>query len=285
MPRAGYEWSKRFLIPFWVIESFWTIIEIGLTAFLLAVVEDDGNEIDSDLQQDGHGNFVGHYKKPLVAVSAVTMVFYAAVLLLTIAEMILYCARRLKPILFLVSNVLKSVFWLVVLILDIVGAVKGHLAAGSVFLTVIIFLCFLGPLIYSAVSYHRFRRSGPPAVGVGQTYTSLGREGPQAGSNGASQLNPFSDPSYETRSHYSGTPSHNASATEMGILPDIASSTRYGESGASAAAVGAVGRPEDRTELHGGTAIEYYQPYAPDSVGGYESYRAPAAAPSSQIYQ
>ncbi|KAI9686425.1 MAG: hypothetical protein M1822_003770 [Bathelium mastoideum] len=267
MPRAGYEWSKRFLIPFWVIESFWTIIEIGLTAFLLAVVEDDGNEIDSDLQQDGHGNFVGHYKKPLVAVSAVTMVFYAAVLLLTIAEMILYS------------------FWFVVLILDIVGAVKGHLAAGSVFLTVIIFVCFLGPLIYSAVSYHRFRRSGPPTVGLGQTYTSLGREGPQAGPNGASQLNPFSDPSYETRSHYSGTPSHNASATEMGILPDTASSTRYGESGASAAAVGAVGRPEDRTELHGGTAIEYYQPYAPDSIGGYESYRAPAAAPSSQRYQ
>ena len=66
MPRAEYEWRKRFLIPFWVVECLWCIIEIGLVAFLLAVVENDQDEIDTDLEQNGFGDDVGHYKKPVM---------------------------------------------------------------------------------------------------------------------------------------------------------------------------------------------------------------------------
>ena len=141
-------------------------------------------------------------------------------------------------------------------------------------------LCFLAPLIYAATLYHRHRSSGPPTSGLVSTYTSLGRQGPSA--SGGLQPNPFNDPSYETRSNYSGSYSHNASATEMGIMPD-ASTTRYHDGVLPAAALGAVGRPENRTELHGETADEYYQPYAPDRIGGYDSYRAPPAAASSQV--
>ena len=46
-------WQMRFCIPFWVIELFWVVLEIGITSFALAVVQSDSDEIDSDLQQDG----------------------------------------------------------------------------------------------------------------------------------------------------------------------------------------------------------------------------------------
>ena len=49
---------------------------------------------------------------------------FVLVLLLTVAEMVLYCAGHLKPLLFIGSNTLKTAFWLAVLIVDIIGVVK-----------------------------------------------------------------------------------------------------------------------------------------------------------------
>ncbi|KAF2234344.1 hypothetical protein EV356DRAFT_532912 [Viridothelium virens] len=282
--RTDYEWKKRFLIPFWILELFWAIIDTAATAVVLTVVDDDSNQIDSILEDNGNGDVVGTYKKPLIAASAVLLVFYAVIILLTVVEMILYCVHRLKPVLFLVFNVYKVTFWLVLLIMTIVNVVREDYDQPAAIISTIIFLCFVGPLIYGAIIYHHFRRSGPQTAGLGRTYTALGRQGPGAGSEGVSRLNPFNDSSYETRSTYSSTSFRNESATEMGVMPGT-SSPRYGNSGPPAAAVGAVSRADSRAESHGGSANEYYEPYAPDRIGGYESYRAPPAAASASQHK
>ncbi|KAL9094555.1 MAG: hypothetical protein Q9165_003114 [Trypethelium subeluteriae] len=282
--RTDYQWKKRFLIPFWILELFWAIIHTAATAVVLTVVDDDSDQIDSILESNGNGDVVGTYKKPLIAASAVLLVFYAVTLFLTVVEMILYCVNRLIPVLFLAFNVYKVTFWLVLLIMTIVSVVREDYDQPAAIISAITFLCFIGPLIYGAVIYHHSRHAGPQTAGLGQTYTSLARQGPVTGSEGASRLNPFNDPSYETRSTYSGTPFRNESATEMGIMPD-STLQRHGNNGPPAAATGAVGRPDSSKGSHGGSADEYYAPYAPDRIGDYESYRVPLAAASASQRQ
>ncbi|KAI9698891.1 MAG: hypothetical protein M1820_007312 [Bogoriella megaspora] len=268
--RSNYDFRKRFLIPFWVLQILWTLIQIGATAVVLAVVDRESDQIDDILRENGHGDVVGGYKKPITAVSAAFIALNAAVFILTLIEMVLYCAKRLKPLVYLVFNVLKTTFWLVVMVGNIISAARGDTAPGSPILTAVILVCFIAPLIYGSVMYHHYRRAGPNHSGASRTYESLGLQGPVGNANHLNApVNPFNDPSLETRSNYSGLHSHNASATEMGVFPDN-TQTRYGD-----------GPSTHSAEPHNGAANDYYAPYAPPTER-YESYRAPQEAPSSR---
>jgi hypothetical protein len=47
-------------------------------------------------------------------------------LILTITEIILFARRKLKPLAFLITNVIKSTVWVVLFILEIVSVVDAH---------------------------------------------------------------------------------------------------------------------------------------------------------------
>ena len=66
------------------------------------------------------------------------LVFYIIILLMTVGEIVLYCINRLNPIVYLIFNVLKAAFWLVILILDIVNNVNDNISDRSIILSAVI---------------------------------------------------------------------------------------------------------------------------------------------------
>ena len=59
----AYGWRKALLIPFWLVECAWAIVEIGVVATLLTVIEVATDKVNSKLPQDREA--IEKAKKPL----------------------------------------------------------------------------------------------------------------------------------------------------------------------------------------------------------------------------
>jgi hypothetical protein len=101
-------------------------------------------------------------------------------LLLTVAEIVLLARHKLKPLTFLITNVIKSTIWVVLFILEIVSLTTSRNSHTASALAIIIEgallcvllaniklenanlgcrLCFWIPLVYGGIIYHRFRKN------------------------------------------------------------------------------------------------------------------------------
>ncbi|KAK5012083.1 hypothetical protein LTR60_004571 [Cryomyces antarcticus] len=150
-------WQKRVLIPFWTIQL---IVLVGLTV------------IDS-LGVAYYGRDDG---APLPVGVPIVLALCGFFITLEIIEIILFARRMLKPLFFLISNVMKTVFFLAVFVegfvvtaygnngiqLIVVAAVLYVISLSRTF--VVLKLFFLGTLIYSSVIYHRARTAGNRGV-------------------------------------------------------------------------------------------------------------------------
>ncbi|KAL8653772.1 MAG: hypothetical protein Q9226_003707 [Calogaya cf. arnoldii] len=139
-PDYRQPWRKRVLIPFWVFQSLFMIILIGLSAWL-------GNQL-------------------------IVLIFACINMTLIVAEIILFVTHRLRPRDYLEIQVIKTTFWVVLFGFAIAGIVIQSRGDGSykedalywvtgIVQVVVVLLSFIGTLIYASVIYHRQRRGTP----------------------------------------------------------------------------------------------------------------------------
>ncbi|KAI4277049.1 MAG: hypothetical protein L6R38_005513, partial [Xanthoria sp. 2 TBL-2021] len=135
-------WLKRVLVPFWVFQSLFMIALIGLYAW----VQSYQNATVPDL----------------------VFIFACVNLTLIIGEIFFFVRRRLKPLPYLVNQVIKTALWVTLFGMSIAGFVVNsdqrsdyfYLFTGIV-QVIVVLLSFIGTLIYASVIYHRHRRGTP----------------------------------------------------------------------------------------------------------------------------
>lgn len=116
------------LIPFWCIQIFFMLIFIALLGLAedLLISYDNNNDEDWDDTKFDNVNDPEHVVH--VATNIVVPVYITLCVLclvLTITEIILLARHKLRPLAFLVMNVIKTAIWTVLFVLDIVSAVTA----------------------------------------------------------------------------------------------------------------------------------------------------------------
>lgn len=91
---------------------------------------------------------------PAIAVIVVFMLLLVICVLLDVLAILMFARDALKPTTFLIFNVIQTGIWFIVILLDIVAIVRGARWSGLIG-SIIVFLSFLGLLIYAAIGYRR----------------------------------------------------------------------------------------------------------------------------------
>ncbi|KAI9881547.1 MAG: hypothetical protein M1830_000111 [Pleopsidium flavum] len=145
-------WYKRVLITFWIIHLGFMLWFIASASFLTTVNQAAlrGGEI-------------------------ILIIICSVCALLDIIEIILFVPGKLKPLTYLIFQVIKTTIWLILFLISVVnvgeGAAKSAVGRGmiAVIEIVVVLLSFVATLIYGSTIYHRARhgrntRSYQPAL-------------------------------------------------------------------------------------------------------------------------
>jgi len=81
-------------------------------------------------------------------------------LVLTITEIILLARHKLKPLTFIIMNVIKTGIWTALFVLDVISAIEtsargtsiGRVITSAILLYVYIFVCFRSSIFYSLLA-------------------------------------------------------------------------------------------------------------------------------------
>ncbi|KAK7999491.1 hypothetical protein PG990_012091 [Apiospora arundinis] len=123
MPRPRYEglWSKWLLLPCWMVQMGATIVFAIAGAILLIGAE--------YTEQIGGGEFSGFSMKDLAQLvrinGAIILSFSIMTFVFCIVEIVLHATRILNPVVVLAFASIKTLAWLVMVILNIVTAAQG----------------------------------------------------------------------------------------------------------------------------------------------------------------
>jgi len=150
-------WARAVLVPFWVIQTALLLFIIFLLALGVAVLGRVADTYGDELT--GDEEHVVHVATDILG--PIWIALTCSCLILTITEIVLLVRRKLTPLTFLVMSVIKTTIWTVLLIVDVVGTVDGGARAPTalgIIVEGVLWLAFVGPLIYASVIYHRFRR-------------------------------------------------------------------------------------------------------------------------------
>lgn len=141
-------WRKSMLIPFWCIQIFFMLAFIALLglAFGILATYDNNNE-DWDNTQFNNVNDpeqVFHVAKDAIVPVWITLCVIC--LVLTITEIILLARHKLRPLAFLITNVIKASIWTALFILDIISAVtEGGRTTSAVGIIIDTILLYVSP--------------------------------------------------------------------------------------------------------------------------------------------
>ncbi|KUJ13875.1 uncharacterized protein LY89DRAFT_672147 [Mollisia scopiformis] len=162
---AHAPWRKSVLIPFWSIQLLVGLLDLALLGLAVGVIVNwDNNDGYCADGIDCNFNEVSTGAKIIVPI---WMAMLLICLVLTIAEIILLARHKLKPKTFVIFNTIKSTIWTVLFVLDIVSFVDNNSRTVSfvgLIIEAVLWLCFIIPLIYGSVIYHRTRRDGYSSV-------------------------------------------------------------------------------------------------------------------------
>jgi hypothetical protein len=110
------------LIPCWCIQIFFMILFIALLGLALGVL--NSWEVDNDQDGDDNAKLTEHIAHVTTRVFVPIWITLSVVcLVLTTTEIILLARHKLKPLAFLIINIIKSAVWTALFILDIYSAV------------------------------------------------------------------------------------------------------------------------------------------------------------------
>ncbi|CZR58459.1 uncharacterized protein PAC_08351 [Phialocephala subalpina] len=165
---AHAPWRKAVLIPFWTIQLLLELLDLALLALAVGVIvtwvknkdECSSDGYDCNLDWDD----VSTAAKIVVPI---WMAMLVICLILTITEIVLLARHKLKPKTFVIFNTIKTFIWTVIFALDIVSFVDSNSRTVSfvgLIIEAVLWLCFLIPLIYGSVIYHRTRHSYAPVT-------------------------------------------------------------------------------------------------------------------------
>ncbi|KAF2493320.1 hypothetical protein BU16DRAFT_541019 [Lophium mytilinum] len=141
-PAQTTSWKKTVLIPFWAVRIFLMTFIIGAYAWALAVIRSR-----HDIENVSLG------------VMILFMLLLVICLLLDILAIVMFGRNTLKPGVFLLFNVIQTTFWTVILVLDIVALARPGVNRVGILGSAIVFLSFLGLLIYALVIFVRDRKN------------------------------------------------------------------------------------------------------------------------------
>lgn len=189
---AHAPWRKAVLIPFWTIQLLIGLLDLAILALAVGVIvnwsNNNGDNLDwSDVSTEAKMYVLSSDPIWISAnyicssIVPIWMAMLVICLVLTITEIILLARHKLKPKTFVIFNTIKSTVWTAIFILDIVSFVDSGSRTVS-FVGLIIEgvlwyvlpylyteegdsadiwnarLCFIIPLIYGSIIYHRTRR-------------------------------------------------------------------------------------------------------------------------------
>ncbi|KAK1765481.1 hypothetical protein QBC33DRAFT_560846 [Phialemonium atrogriseum] len=138
---------KRVLIPFWVVRILIMVVDLGLYGLSIGVVAAYKDDIDDEVGNTGSTSAA-------LAILVVIELLILTCLVLDIVCIVKRARRTLSPRFFLIVNVIQTLFWTIMFIMGIISTRNGL----NVGIGVLLFLSFLGLLIYASVMYHRHRK-------------------------------------------------------------------------------------------------------------------------------
>ena len=113
---------KRVLIPFWVVRIIIMLIYAAVYVAALAAIGGFSDEINDALEDEGvERSSLG----AVVAVVVVVLVIILVCLILDILCIIKRSRRTLSPRFFLITNVIQTAVWVVLMGLSLAGASSG----------------------------------------------------------------------------------------------------------------------------------------------------------------
>jgi phage-related holin len=157
---------KRVLIPFWVIRITIMLIYAALYIAALAAIGAFSDEINDALEEEGYSR---SNMGAVIGVVVVVLVIVLVCLILDILCIIKRSRRTLSPRFFLITNIIQTTVWVVLMGLSLASAAGG---AANIIIPLIILASFVGLLIYASVIFHKSRkgtlntRSAPAGVGM-----------------------------------------------------------------------------------------------------------------------
>ncbi|KAK3391406.1 hypothetical protein B0T20DRAFT_78471 [Sordaria brevicollis] len=180
---------KRVLIPFWAVRIVIMVLELGGCGLLMAAIGLKKNDLDND--------FGGKAVNTLIAIVAVDMALVFLCLVLDFVCIIKRSRRTLSPKFFFISNLIQTTIWVVFFILAMIGASSTV----TIVLGIVIFLSFVGMLIYASVIFHQFRKGNlsPGGIIAGDGYVKT--VNPAAGGPLGGGVYATGDTSYASQSY------------------------------------------------------------------------------------
>lgn len=150
---------KLVLVPLWVIRDLVMAINIALLALIIFAFA----YADRKNKQDELGDAWKELRKDgvtagtIIAIASVNMAIIMLCLILDLVCLVKRIRHTLSPKFFLVSNSIQTVIWTVLFALSMVGT----RTVGPIVIAVLVYLTFIGMLIYAIVVYRREKRNPP----------------------------------------------------------------------------------------------------------------------------
>jgi hypothetical protein len=154
-------WLKRVLVPFWIFQFLFMAVEIAVSALALtaAVKLNNDNTTFTTTKPDGTEETytnAGTYTVA-IAIYVVFMLICILCVLFNFVEIVKFARGTLRAPLYFAFNLTKALIWTILFGLSVSGARSWSVV--SVVFNVILWLLFMGTLIYSSVIYHRYRKA------------------------------------------------------------------------------------------------------------------------------
>ncbi|OQO07532.1 hypothetical protein B0A48_07229 [Cryoendolithus antarcticus] len=147
-------WSKRVLVPFWIVQSIGFAIILIVACLGFSVIKDiDSNDT---LTSEYDGQTLDDAERLLKIGAGILLGLSVVSIILNITEIVLYARKRLTPTIHLSSVCVKTVLWVFYFILTAIGAARGS-GVGFILAIALVATC-LGQLIYGSVIVHRKRK-------------------------------------------------------------------------------------------------------------------------------
>jgi len=144
---SNTRWMKRVLLPFWVIRCILMVLLLVIYIAAIAIIKSNSSNYS--------------FSGASLAAVIILIVLLVICLGLDITSMIMLARHSLKPKVFLIFQAIETMIWVILLVLEIIGAARSGRRTSSALgwiLILVLFLSFLGLLIYASVIYHRTRK-------------------------------------------------------------------------------------------------------------------------------
>ncbi|RAL66726.1 hypothetical protein DID88_007509 [Monilinia fructigena] len=148
-------WRRLILVPCWIIQILFPGFTLGIAAVGISLI------IRNDFDDNDYESYDGSLRANL-AIGWIYIIFSALCIILTITEIVSILRRKLRPLIFLITNVFKSTCWTALFILSFWDRFRVSQKTLpnilSLVVNIILLLAFYIPLAHGAIIFHHNRK-------------------------------------------------------------------------------------------------------------------------------